>query len=49
MQIRNVEKKIISEKKKQIARQLKKQGFTPGQIAQIVKLERTYIWRITKS
>lgn len=49
MQENNVEKKYITERRKELVRQLAKEGFSCGQIAQMINLERTYIWRIIKT
>jgi hypothetical protein len=48
MQESNVEKKYIMDRRKGLVRQLCKEGFSCGQIAQMINLERTYIWRIIK-
>lgn len=43
------EKKYISDRRKELVKQLHREGFSCGQISEMIKLERTYIWRIIKS
>lgn len=49
MQIRNVEKIGISQKRKEIIKRLSKEEFTASEIAKIINLDRTWVWRIIKS
>lgn len=49
MQIRNVEKVVIKQKRDKIVKQLYKEKFTPGEIAKIFNRDRTWIWRIIKN
>ena len=49
MQIRNVGKIIIKQKRDKIVKQLYKEKFTPGEIAKIFNRDRTWIWRIIKN
>lgn len=49
MQIRNVEKTIINQRRNRIIKELYKEKFTPGQIAKIVNRDRTWVWRIVKN
>jgi len=48
MQTKNVEKKIITNRRKEIVKQLHAEGWSCGDIAQMVRLERTYIWRVVR-
>jgi len=42
-------KKFVRDKRKELAKYLHKEGLTLSQISQIIRLERTYLWRIIKS
>ena len=46
MQIRKVEKKIISLKRKEIILKLFKEGWQIGEISKILNLDRTWVWRV---